>query len=69
MKRAFVVLTIDGADHDHPLFNNKDGSVKEFVNEMEIILTVNDHNRDVKNRIKDGETFTGSIIVAQILTF
>jgi hypothetical protein len=69
MKRAFVVLTVDGEDHDHPLFNNEDGTPKEFVSPGEVITYLHDHNRDVKNRIKDDELFKGSFIVAEVYTF
>ena len=69
MKRAFQVLTIEGEDHDHELFNNEDGTPKEFVSPGEVITYLNDHNRDVQNRIKKGDPFSGSFIISEVYTF
>jgi hypothetical protein len=51
------------------LFNNEDGTPKEFVSPGEVITYLNDHNRDVQNRIKKGEPFSGSFIISEVYTF
>lgn len=61
---GFVVLDENGEDHDHELFNNKDGSVKIFANQSQIMESVNDFNRE-----NPSEPFLGSIIIANVITF
>jgi hypothetical protein len=71
MKRAFQVIDLQGEQHQHSLFLNSDRTSKDFVSPGEVITTINDHNRDVKNNLKgrDAKPFEGSFIISEVYTF
>jgi hypothetical protein len=58
-----LTLDADGASYLKP-HSHKLLSGKEFVNELAIVQTIQDHNRE-----NPGAPLTGEVIILQVLTF